>query len=325
MPEIVHVSPSSPVKPTTNGAAPQVVTPPPAAEGGKETPAVTPPPPAAHPDAERLAKMGEEMAKRERRFIAEQRKAAEQKKGWETERGGLLEMKKALDQARLNPSVLAQKLWGEKWLDVLTETRLNGVPPAQLIASEVEQVEARFKAQLEERDKAAQAAQKGQEEARVASARQQMKADAQAFVKASTKEHGVLLASMPEDAAAGMLAQRIESEYFRTEKRDSETGEILTPGRLLSMKEAAEQVESEVLALVEKVTASESFKARAAAKAAATKEAAPLAGGPKLERRNTLSNDLTGLTRPTPTARITEAERRARAIAAFNGVHKSDE
>lgn len=299
-----------------NGAAPEA----PQTPAGAAPPEPVPPKPGPDIDALRA-----DLAKKERLQVLERRKFAEQKKAFETERQSAAELKKTLEQAKLNPQAFLEKLYGPKYYDVITETRLNGVPPAQLIASEVEKVREEFRAQLEEREKAQAEAQKGSQEARIAQARRQLVAESGAYLESAAKEHGVLLAAVQgEGVLPAMLAQRIEQEYSRSEKRDPETGEVLVQGRILSTKDAAEQAEAEVLALVDRVVATEAYRARQQ-KAQASKEASPVfAGAPKLERRNTLSNDLTGTTRSKP-AVITDEERRARAVARFNEVYKGNE
>lgn len=317
----------TPAPAPTNGAPKGAATTPTPPAGAPPAPVETKPP---APDADR-AKWQDDMAKRERLHALERRKFSEAKKAFEQARVAekarmdrLEALEKKLSSARANPDPLARELWGEKYTEALLELKANGAPPAQLIASETERLEAKFRQELEQRDRQAQEAAKTQSEQREAMAKRQLQAEVQEYMGGPGKEHGGLLAALEgEGAAHGMLAQRIETEYHRSAKRDPDSGELLVPGRLLSPKEAAEQVEAEIYALVDRVTATEAYRARQSKAQGVKAPPAPPNGAPVLERRTTLSNDLTGTTRPPP-ERLSPEEKRARTIAAFEAARRRD-
>lgn len=285
------------------------------------TPAPTPTPAVAAPavdvkaELERIEAGRRDIERKERAHVQTLRKHAEEKKTLGEKLSRLAELEKREQSAKLNPVAFLKSIYGDGWYDIATKAKLDGIPPADLVASELEKVKEEFHKELSTRDE--QAAQ-----ARAESARQALAADAHAFVAASGKEYPVFEGYQPE-AIAKLLAQRVESEYNLAYKRNEATGAPTTP---ISIKAAADLVESELVAIAERVAASEKYRAKLAEKfkPSAPAPAAPAAAKPQRpepQQRHTLSNDLTGTT-PSKTAPLSDAERLERAITARDAARK---
>ncbi len=298
---------------TVPGAAPVVVpTVKPTAAAPVQTSAV--------PDtAAELAKLGEArkaIELKERSHVVNVRKFSEEKKTLGQKLSAYEQYEKEKLHAKANPSAFFQKVLGDDWYNIMVEAKVNGVPPAQLVADEIAKVEERVTKRFEDRD--AEAKKTASESARQAdqAARQQLHAEGLSFLEASGKDYPIFKKLGDGPRVASILAHRIESEYKRTERRDSATGQLLQPGRILTTKEAADLLESEVLALVEEAAAHEKYQPKLREKLQPSKQPPPAPGGQNQQRR-TLSNDLTGST-PGRTPAVTDAERRERAINARN-------
>jgi len=264
----------------------------------------------------------DELQKQSKRHALDRQQLAKEKGAWSTEKGALLKeveelrkLKPLLEQFDVNPDAFLESKMGKDYYDKLTNRRLSGgAPAAEVVASELQKLDAkwqaRFNEEFQKRDAAAKTAQQTAAQQRAEGTRKLLKSDAAEFIKANGKDYGALAALGDEASLASMLAQRIEIEYNKTERKDPATGEVVF-GRVLSTKEAAELIEQEVLALVEKVTATEKWKQRGAAKTAST-----TTGEPPQQRR-TLNNSTTGRT-PGREPPLNDEERRARAIKAFN-------
>lgn len=287
--------------------------------------APTPPataPPAAPDTAGELAKL--EQARRaielkERAHVVQVRKFSEERKTLGEKLSEYESYKKEKAQAKVNPAAAAKALWGEKWFEVLSETQIHGVPPAQLIASEIAAAEERVEQRFAKRDEESQRQAAEQRRQAEAGARQQLNHETTEFVKSNLKDYPVFKAKMfgGEDRVGALLALRIESEYKRTERRDPATGQVVSPGRILTTKEAADLLESDLLGLAEEAAAHEKYQPKLREKLQPPKPPPPAPGGLPQQRR-TLSNDLTGSTPSGAPQQLTADERRDRAIAARN-------
>lgn len=262
-----------------------------------------------------------DIAKKERQHVVERRKFGEERKTLGEKLSRLEVLEKAQREAKLNPIDFMKATYGDGWYDVIVEAKMSGVPPANVIASEIAKVREEVTKQFTDRDAANAEANKAAAVKREQTARRELAYEAQEFWKANEKEYPIFRRLGDAAAIANTLAQRIETEYHRTSRRDATTGELLAQGRVITHKEAADLVESEILGLAEEAAAHDKYREKLRSKLQPPAPA-PTAGGPKLQRtenqqRRTLSNDLTGST-PGRTPAVTPEDRRARAIAAFN-------
>lgn len=289
-------------------------------------PAVAPQAPST-PDTGELANLEaaqKAIALKERQHVMERRKFAEERKAHEASIARVTQIEKLQAQAKLNPEAFLKSIYGDKWYDVVVESRINGVPPAQLLADEIAKVEEKFEKKFAERDEARTKVEAENQKKASDSARRQLNLEALDFLKAKTKDYPIFAGLGGEPQVAQLLAQRIEAEYYRTEKRDEATKELLAPGRVLSVKEAADGLEAELLAMVEKAAGSEKYQAKLREKLQPQKQVAMVASKstsqrPETQQRRTLSNELTGST-PGRQPPISNEERRKRAIDAYNAV-----
>lgn len=250
---------------------------------------------------------------KERAHVQKVRKHSEEQKSWGEKLSKLNQYEKTHAQAKLNPAAFLKEIYGDNWHAIINETAVNGVPPANLIADEVARAEERMRGEFAKRDAEAKAAQDERMKAADQAARRRLHSDNLAFLKTSGKDYPVFAKLGDEGRVATLLAQKIEAEYKRTESRD-EDGVLLQPGRILTTKEAADLLESEILALAEEAAAHEKYQPKLREK---LQPPPPAPGGPPQQRR-TLSNDLTGSTPPLSSPPASDAERRERALAARN-------
>ncbi len=306
-----------------------------AAPGAQAAPAA---PPAADPAEVTAAR--EALKAAEAKYSAKTREQITERRKWEKEKLGFGDKLKAADEyarlqknAKLNPLATAQALWGEKYWDALTEAKINGgAPTADTVALSLEQmeekIEAKYAAKDAERAKAAEVAQTQQ----VEQARRQLVAEAADFWKTGEKDYPVFKKLGDASAIANTLSQRIEAEYHRTTQRD-ESGTVLRDGRVLTVKEAADGLEQEILALVEEAASHEKYQPKLREKLQPAKASGSVVrpsqqpsspqqqAQPEQQPRKTLSNDLTGSTQ-TRSPPMTREERLARAAAAYNAIHQ---
>lgn len=288
---------------------------------------------------EKFKSLESELAKKNREHIIERRKWSTTQK---TEREGLSsklsrlqELEKREQLAKLNPAGYLHGVYGEKWADQLREVMINGVPPADMMASEVQRLRDEFEQKLADKDTDRQKAESEASKRNVEQARRALHFEAADFYKANEKDYPIFKRLGDERAVAATLAQRIESEYHRSEKRDPETNEVVLSGKVLTAKEAADLLEADLLALAEDAVSHEKYRPKFQEKLQPAKQAATVAtsasntGGVKQQvdgkqqsssqQRRTLTNNLTAST-PGRTPALTDAERRERALAARNAV-----
>ncbi len=231
------------------------------------------------------------------------------------------ELEKMHAQAKLNPEAFLKGVYGEGWYDAVVSAKLNnGVPTADVLASEIakveEKFEAKFKAREEELAKQTAAQSAAQREAELNQARRQLTAEAAQVWKAKADEYPLVAGLGTPEAIAAELARRAEAHYNRTTKKD-ETGSILVDGEVPSLQKLAESWEGELVALAERAAAHAKYAGKFA-----LKSAAPVSPNVVQQPRRTLSNDLTGRT-PARSAPANDSEKRERAIAAFEARSKS--
>jgi len=284
-----------------------------------------------------------DLAQKYRRLEAEhQRKVKEQiieRRKWDADRkttgerlSKLAELEKRESQARLNPPAFLKSIYGDNWHEVVNESKINGVPPADLIQSEIARMRDEFEAKLKARDEESSRSLQAQQQQALDQARANIRMEAEEFYSASGAEYPILERLGDKAAVARTIAQRIEHEFHATAKRD-ENGAVVRQGRVLTAKEVAELIESEMLGVAEYATKVEKYKSRFAPKppdltSEKKSESLKLKQQPTSQQpqssgqqpRKSLSNDITGSTRDDAPARLTPEERRQRALAAFAAV-----
>lgn len=304
--------------PTTHPNAPQTQPPAqpqtqPPAQGATST---TPPPTQGTPDITTKYKTLEtEHQKKVREHIVERRKWESERKAF-TEKAQRLEaLEKREQAARLNPPEFLKSIYGDNWHEVLTEAKVNGVPPAQLIQQEMAKLREEF--DTREKTKAKESAKRQAEAKQQAEeqARQTIFGESIAWYKAKQAEYPLLAKLGAEPVVARTLAQRIESEFHKT-------------GKILTTSEVADMVEGEVLEWVKEAGKHEKYKAKLQPNGtSSTVATSPQQQGsqqtsqPQKPARRSLTNDITGSTSPA-TPPMSEKERRERAIAAFEAARR---
>jgi hypothetical protein len=263
-----------------------------------------------------------------REHIIERRKWEADKKTTGERLSKLSELEKREQSARLNPTAFAQSVWGENWHEVLTEAKVHGVPPADLIAAELAKVREEFEAKLSARETDAQRRAEQAQQQQLEQARAGMREEAASWLAANAKEYPVLERLGPAQSVAKKIAERIEHEYHRS--RRDESGAIVRPGRILTSQEAADLIERDLLAIAEAAAAAPKYRDRLAPKLAPLPSQPPSSSvqgaqsqqsdkqqsnQSRQQPRETLNNNIGA--RTAGQAQLTPAERRARAEAAI--------
>jgi hypothetical protein len=289
---------------------------------------VTPTPPATAPPA--APEAGAELAKleqarraieiKERQHVVERRKFAEERETQKKTLGEKLSRLDALEkrerEAQINPEGYLKGVYGEKWFDRIMEAKTNGgVPSAEVLAHEIAKAKEEIRKELTDRDEKSKRSSVEAQRQAEAAARQQLHAEMGDFLKANGKEYPVFKRLGADEHVARLLADRIESEYNRTSRRDETSGKLLAPGKILTTKEAADLLESDILGLAEEAAAHEKYQSKLREKLQPPKPPPPAPGGSPQQRR-TLSNDLTGSTPSGSAPAATDAEKREKALAA---------
>lgn len=298
---------------------------PPAAAPGKEAAGAPTSKPVIPPDADLKTKY----EKLEADHLARKRELIVQRRKWEAERKAdaeklaklpeyekkLSEFEKTQKAALRNPAEFLKSIYGDGWYDRVVEAKVSGVAPAELMAQEMEKMEQRFEAKFAAKD--AEAA-KAREEATKAQEAQVMKSfmrEVSDFTNANMKDYPVFERLGSAQVVAETIAARIRSEFERTTKKD-EAGEVVQQGKVLTTREAADLIENELIELAKHALTAEKYKPKFAP--AAVDPKASKAGATLAKARKTLSNGLTASTETPKKPAVTDAERRKRAIEAFN-------
>jgi len=287
-----------------------------------DTQSVAPPPATGATDATNEWKQKFELKTKEsiaqRRNLESALKKAQAEVAEKTAK--LVEAEKLSALAKRNPTGYLEKVYGDKYWDKLVEARVNGVAPADMMAEELEKLEAKFESRLQARDQEAKAAAERQQQQQVAHAKQQLLNEAANFVTQAGKDYPILSELGDSDAIARSIAQRVESEYFRTQVWQG--NQLVRDGRVLTNKEAAELIEGELVKIGIAAYGTDKYKAKfqlplqsktAPGNVALSSEKQQVE---KQQARKTLSNNLTGSTqgRNPP---ISAQERRERALARY--------
>lgn len=230
----------------------------------------------------------------------------------------LQEFEKTQKNALRNPTAFLQSVYGEGWYEKVIEAKINGVAPAELMAQEMEKMEARFEAKFAEKEGAQTKAQEEAAKKSEEQARRGLFNEAAQFAQTNLKEYPIFEKLGSPQNIAKTIAQRIETEFFKSIQKDEE-GNITRQGKILSVKEAADLVESELLDLATSAFSHEKYKPKfSPAKAVVVDPKASKAGATLAKARKTLSNDIGATTQVAKKAPVSDKERRDRAIAAFN-------
>jgi hypothetical protein len=265
---------------------------------------------AADPLAEREAQLKareEALNKRDRVYRDEQRKAADEKKGLGAKLSRLNELEKREQFAKLNPPEYLKGIYGEKWHEVINQTAINGVPPADIIAAEMQKMRDEFKAELEARDLRTREQVTASEAREVEEARSMAAHKSAKWYEANAKEYPVFVRLGDAARVGQILGQRIEQHFMRTNE-------------LLTEQQAAEALEADMLGIVETAVEHEKYKSKLQdkLKPANVSASSGAQGVPQQSStRRTLDNSMTASTSGRAPPR-SDAEREARAIAAFN-------
>ena len=251
---------------------------------------------------------------------AETRKFADEKKGIGAKLSEYDAMKKREGQAKLNKAAYLEQLYGKDWYDQIIQERLNGgAPTADTVALEVEKVREEFAKKFEEHKSEQTKAQQAQHQQQIQAELRAFNNQATEFAKANAKDYPIFERLGGEGQVGLALVQRIRAEHDRTIQRD-ESGAVTSPGKVLTLKEAADAIEADLIAIAETAFGHEKYKPKLTEKMKPAPIVSAVTGGPQLRRteveRRTLSNDLTATTPGRQPAR-TDDERRERAIAAY--------
>lgn len=296
-----------------------------------QTAPVEPKPVATEPQedwGQKYRKLEAEHQKKLKEQIIERRKWEADRKTTGERLSKLSELEKREQQARLNPPEFLKSIYGDNWHEVVNESKINGVPPAQLLQAEMAKMREEFEAKLKARDEEGTKSLHAQQQQALEQARTSIRLEAEEFYTASGAEYPILERLGDKAAVARAIAQRIENEFHSTSKRD-ESGALLKQGRVLTAKEAAELIEGEMLAVAEAAMRAEKYKSRFAPKppdltAEKKSESLKLKQQPTSQQqssgqqpRKSLSNEITGSTKDEAPTRLTPDERRRRALAAY--------
>jgi hypothetical protein len=308
------------------------------------TPSSTTPPAPVEPKPVATEPAGEDWGQKYRKLEAEhQKKLKEQiieRRKWDADRkttgerlSKLSELEKREQQARLNPPEFLKSIYGDNWHEVVNESKINGVPPAQLLEAEMAKMREEFKAELRARDEEGTKSLQAQQQKELDQARANIRIAAEEFYTASAAEYPILEDIGDKAAVARTLAQRIEKE-FRSSIQYDEAGNLLKQGRVLTAKDAAELIEGEMLAIAEHALKAEKYKPRFAPKPPdltpeKKSESLKLKQQPSSQQqssgqqpRKSLSNEITGSTKDEAPTRLTPDERRKRSLAAYDAVRE---
>ena len=249
---------------TTPPTAPAVTTPPkngahPAQPQQPVTPPVQSAPP---PDAtaaelrqwqERATKAEALAAQKTREEIINRRKTDSERKTWGEKLKAADEYERLKREARVNPKSAAEKLWGEKYLEHLNTVAANGnAPTAESVAFEMEQRDAKLRAEYDERDRKAgeerQAAEQRAIDARVRHFRSEVLAE----VKAKGAEHPLSSEQFKSpEALEAAVFNYIVNRHANTTQRDPETGDVIRAGQTMTPTEALAALEADLYSIAE--------------------------------------------------------------------------
>lgn len=237
-------------------------------------------------------KFGHEVT-REKTDLAKQREEfAKQKLDYEA-------WQAARADRRRNPEKYLSQDYGENWYEELSKYKLNGVPTAGLIQSEVDDRVGALQKQLDEQKAAFENRFKEEKQAENLRKEQEYLDSATAHVEGNAEKYPLIHSYGVTKNVAKMIA---DAWYRPAEGQES---------KVLTAEQAAMALEEQLTASHERATKAKQAKEEAA-------KPPPVAPGkPNAFPRRTLSNDMTASSAAPSTPPLNDAERMKRAIAAF--------
>jgi hypothetical protein len=322
------VTPSQ-FNPKPNGATStaQTPTPQPATQTATPEPKAATQTQAAPSEVETLRAKLQEAEQRE---VQEKRTRITERRQWEREKLTFGEKLKLADEysrlrseARINKRAVAEKLWGEKWHEELnTEMANGGALSPEAVQAALDERDRR----AEEKMKAAQAEQqKAADEARQRRIDAQVRAftsSAVEFAKTSAKDYPIFEQFKTPERIGGALVQRVRDVHDATTKYDEE-GNVVVPGKIISLKEAAELIEKDLLGIARAAVGAEKYRgeltperASGTVSGVAAAQQPQSSQSPPSQSQQQGRNDMTGSTRPNAPI-LTDEERRQAAIKKY--------
>lgn len=292
---------------------PETVTP---AAATETAVAETPKPDVAAEREAALTAREQAIVAREKKFQDELKKNATEKTGLGAKLSRLNELEqshaeneKQKQLAKLNPKEYLRGIFGDDYFKIITDTEVNGVPPAQLVAAEIQKVREEFKQVLEKQKEQARADATASEQRELEESRATVSRNCTSFYEKSAADYPVFKKLGNVSQVGSMLGQRIEREFMQS-------------GRMMTEKEAADGLENELLSLLEEAVTADKYKPRLQEKLKpATVSTSSGSQGVPSSTRRTLSNNLTGST-PGKAPPRTEAERLQRANEVFEAARR---
>lgn len=222
---------------------------------------VQPPPTTPAPEAPKPAPVAEtpnwqeQYAKKVREHVADRRKWESQQREMNPKIQRLAEIDKREALAKLNPPEYLKSIYGEKWYDTIVESKLNGAPPADVVAAEISKVKEEFQSELAKRDAAERERTNAAEKAQQSATLRSLRDDMSSFFHASKDSYPALDARFENPEAVGnAIFAHIQAHWEKTAVQN-EQGRYV--GKPLSYKEAADALETRERAFAKKLAAHE--------------------------------------------------------------------
>jgi hypothetical protein len=317
----------------SESVSPSVLSPaaaaPPAAPAAVAAPVVPTPAPAPADTAEaKLKRLEADFDQRKREHVIERRKHEAAQRASSEKLTKLEQLERRDAMARMNPPAFLQQVYGENWYDVVVQSKMNGVPPAQLIQAEMERFRTETRAEIQaERQRTEQSQQSAQQQ-QVEQARAALLSGAKAHLEASAAEYPLLVERYGEEAPKA-LAEFIEAHFHKTTERDG-SGYVLRQGQALLEADAAVMMEGREMAMARKAAGLDKYRGEfetllrpPTPPATVGGKSQPKTAMPqqdaKSQPRRTLTNSMTGSsTQAAPDSpRMSPQERRAKANARY--------
>jgi len=285
------------------------------------TPAPVEPAPHAEPqptEAEAKLKAREDaIAAREKKYADQAKKDARDKNGLGAKLSRLAELEKESAEhakqqqlAKLNPIEYLKSIYGEDYYKIITDTQVSGVPPAQLIASEIQKIREEFRSEMEAEKKKAAETQTLAQQQEFEEARNEVVESASRFYDEHKADYPVFEKFGNAKRIGEMLTSRIEAHFRET-------------GILLSEQDAANGLEESLLDILDAAVQADKYKERLTPKPPSGKTVSSpgVPQGVQAAGRRTLTNNLTASSPSEKPRPRTQAEREQRAQEAWLAAH----
>lgn len=333
-------TPVAPVTaPSTNGVKPAAVTVP---ATPPATPNAAPPPDATAAELktwrDRAEKAEALAAQKTREEIINRRKTDGERKTWGDKLKSADEYERLKREAQVNPRSAATKLWGEKYLEHLNTTAANGnAPTAESVAWELEQRDEKLRREFDERDQKRIEAETQARQRDTEAQMQAFTADAVEYAKTTVADFPIFEQFESPDRIGAAIINRIRAVHDATIRRDPQTNKVIREGRVMTFKEAADALETDLIGIAERAAGNPKYAEKLLAKltpaknggtvpqvksSQASSQGSQPSSQPSSQPRRTLGNDLTGSTPGEPPKYRTEEQRQAAALAAYEAHRK---